>query len=167
MTDCSSLCPSSRKPGKIHCAPLLLHIPLISHALSLPLLFFFFLLPLSWSCCFYIDTTFGISIVSFNSLYLTFSISPFFNSSNLLHCFLFALLPLFFFYPCESLFPSPLSHPLLSLLFHTCPLLPPLSPGLGTMQLSAAFSITPRPSPDESQVIGVVNLFTQRQFTAH
>lgn len=40
-------------------------------------------------------------------------------------------------------------------------------PSLGTVQLSAAFSIVPWPSPDESKVIGVVNLFTQRQFTAH
>lgn len=41
------------------------------------------------------------------------------------------------------------------------------SPSFGTVQLSAAFSIMPRPYPYESKVIGVVNLFTRRQFTAH
>lgn len=46
-------------------------------------------------------------------------------------------------------------------------LTPATPPSLGTMRPSAAFSITWRPSPDESRVIGVVNLFTQRQFTAH
>ena len=38
---------------------------------------------------------------------------------------------------------------------------------LGTVKHSAAFSITPKPSPDTAGVIGVVNLFTLRQFTAH
>lgn len=72
--------------------------------------------------------------------------------------------PFVSFYPCESLFQSPFSHPSSPSFSPTSPFLPPSLLWFGH---NAAFSITQRPSPDESQVIGVVNLFTQRQFTAH
>lgn len=86
-------------------------------------------------------------------LHFSFFLTP----SSLRITFYFAL---FLFLSLRVFIPVSFLSPLQS------PLRPPL-PSLGTMHRSAAFSITPRPSPDESQVIGVVNLFTQRQFTAH
>lgn len=188
MTDCSSLCSSSRKPGKIHCAPLVLSIPFFDiTCFVIPSSFSFFLY--SWSkelvilliyACVMFDTknVFDNLIFYFPFLISLFVLcmSAFFYLSLSLSLTLFFLshlcvsAPLFIcsvpFYPCESLFLSPFSHPCSpSFSTHLPP--PPHPPGLGTMQLSVAFSITPQPSPDESQVIGVVNLFTQRQFTAH
>lgn len=165
MTDCSSLCPSRRKPGKIYCRssvfPALISVTcFVIPSSSL------FIVPQSLSLGLNErNIIFSLKIASslmslpelhqFQAHFLHFS---FFLSPSSL-CITFYFTP-FLFSSLRVFIPVSFLSPLQS------PLRPPL-PSLGTMHRSAAFSITPRPSPDESQVIGVVNLFTQRQFTAH
>lgn len=94
------------------------------------------------------------------SLFL-FSVTSYVSCSLVFSSFLLILVNL----NAAILFSNTFSSHLSFLFSHH--LSPHPSPSFGTVQLSAAFSIMPRPSPDESKVIGVVNLFTQRQFTAH
>lgn len=163
MTDCSSLCSSRRKPGKIYCCssafPALISIT--CSVIPSPTIFFppEFVIRIKWTHIFSLKITSSLMLLpelhQFQAHFLHFSF--FLSPSSLCITFYFAL---FLFLSLRVFIPVSFLSPLQS------PLHPPL-PSLGTMHRSAAFSITPRPSPDESQVIGVVNLFTQRQFTAH
>lgn len=165
MTDCSSLCSSSRKPGNILCALLVYSMPFFDitcfcFVILSPLLFSRFSFSVCKEFVLLFHQEFGYLKIKRPILSCVFDRR---SHSGCLYIFSIPFLSLWISVSPVSLPPPSKKKEMLPSFPHTSP--PPL--GLGTMQLSPAFSITQRPSPDESKVIGVVNLFTQRQFTAH